>query len=105
MYEHCRLCFDKHFFFASIEKIYKSFDTLFESGESESGEEREGENRYTNNSNYGILPYILTYVKETNTSFNDTMKESVIQVFYVVSYILEQKQKEQAMIDAWRNKH
>ena len=40
------------------------------------------------------MPYILTYCKLTNHTFNATLRESVIQVFYVVSYEVDRLNRE-----------
>ena len=87
-------------------QICRNFELLFET-QDEEGDETDADNgedttvvptdeRGTNP--YGYLPYILTYVRVTATNINDTLRESAMQVLWVVQYELERQRKEDEAI-------
>ena len=84
-----------------VEKIHGNFPALFDleadSQEGEdSGEEGGGNEGPAGRaaSDYGILPYLLTYCRITNETLTDAYKGSVLHLFYVVSYETERMEAE-----------
>ena len=77
-----------------MHKITEQFPLIFEKGpeEDEDGEgEEKGDRRVdkqTGKNQFGIIPIILTYCKETNTSISEAMQESVNFIFYIASFII-----------------
>ena len=84
------------------EQICEHFELLFVSpSEEDQGSEGEADSTELSGQNsggYGLLPFMLTYVRVANESLSNTLNESAMQVFLVVQFELERQRKEEEML-------
>ena len=81
------------FFTNSIRNIVAHYERLFiERDEDEEERETQIESPM---GQYGIIPFILEVVRLTRTPFEDVMKWSICQVFYLTCYSIDKNKMEE----------
>ena len=87
-----------------MRSILTSFPLIFENN-SEEDEYFEGEEERTNRPNqqsglsqFGIIPIILSYCKETNTTLANAMQESINLILYIASYIIIRNKEQEKLL-------
>ena len=74
-----------------VKSIHQNHPALFDLPEDDEGD-GDGEEESTEGggpaplSNYGILPFVLTYCQLAHETLTAAMRESVLQVLYVYNY-------------------
>ena len=103
---------DSCFFFQNtISNILKGFPGLFteavEDDEPTPGADEQ--NRRTAKQGglgqFGIIPYLTMFCKETNEKLTDVMSMSLNFVLYIVSYVVERNKEEEKQLKKIRNKN
>ena len=83
-----------------VGSINKNFPTLFDQVDEENRESDPGADSEAETGDkaaeqaYGILPFVLTYCQLTNETITTAYTSSVIHLFYVVSYEVERRERE-----------
>lgn len=91
------ICF---FYHDIMRRIIKAFPLIFEQEKYEGDDEEEliEQNKQTEISQFGIIPIILSYCKETNTTLANAMQESINLILYIASYIIIRNKEQEKLL-------
>lgn len=100
MFGDSRCAGNSKLFFSIDDKISKNYPTLFETDVEETGGEQGNKKEYgtnngTNNIVYGLMLYVLTFVRLSRLNILEALEQPITLVFSVLAVEIERNRREQ----------